>query len=189
MTDAAGAGEAVQVPPIRTRRLDLVSLDIPVLEALERGDVAAAGDLLGAAVPDDLPADLADFVRFRLDTLRVDPSRRPWLGRAMVLDEPAGRRVVGIVGFHDAPDAEGRAEIGYRVDAAYRRRGYALEAVEAVFDWAAERGATRFVASVSPDNEASLALIERFGFVQTGSQIDEIDGLELVFETTWPPSG
>ncbi len=186
MTDAAGGAEAAAVPPIRTRRLELVSLDIPVLEALDRGDVIAAGELLGATVPADLPGDLADFVRFRLDTLRADPARRPWLGRAMVLAESEGRRVIGIIGFHDAPDAEGRAEVGYRVDRGYRRQGYALEAVGAMFDWAAEQGVTRFIASVAPDNEASRALIERFGFVQTGSQIDEIDGLELVFETVWP---
>ena len=33
-----------------------------------------------------------------------------------------------------------------------------------------------------PDNEPSLALIRRAGFVEVGSQIDEIDGLELIFE-------
>jgi len=35
---------------------------------------------------------------------------------------------------------------------------------------------------VSPDNEPSLNLVRKLGFAQTGSQIDEIDGLELVFE-------
>ena len=37
-------------------------------------------------------------------------------------------------------------------------------------------------ASISPDNEPSLALIHKAGFVEAGSQIDEIDGLELIFE-------
>ncbi len=37
-------------------------------------------------------------------------------------------------------------------------------------------------ASVSPDNEPSLAIVRRLGFTQVGEQIDEIDGLELVFE-------
>ena len=43
-------------------------------------------------------------------------------------------------------------------------------------------------ASISPDNEPSLALIRKAGFVEVGSQIDEIDGLELIFEkpaATW----
>jgi L-amino acid N-acyltransferase YncA len=47
-------------------------------------------------------------------------------------------------------------------------------------------GITRFLASISPDNQASLNLTAGFGFRQVGEQMDEIDGLELVFETTWP---
>ena len=37
-------------------------------------------------------------------------------------------------------------------------------------------------ASISPDNEASLATIAGFGFVQVGEQWDDQDGLELLFE-------
>jgi L-amino acid N-acyltransferase YncA len=43
-------------------------------------------------------------------------------------------------------------------------------------------------AVMSPDNEPSLRLAQTFGFKQVGEQIDEIDGLELVFEKTWPPA-
>ena len=57
-----------------------------------------------------------------------------------------------------------------------------------MFDWAAtEHGIHRFIASVRPDNEASLGLVRSYGFVQTGTQIDEVDGLELVMEAPWPP--
>jgi [ribosomal protein S5]-alanine N-acetyltransferase len=48
------------------------------------------------------------------------------------------------------------------------------------------------VASVSPRNPASLALVRSLGFRQVGKQIDEVDGLELVFERALPldpPSG
>ena len=51
-----------------------------------------------------------------------------------------------------------------------------------MWDWAAQHGARILRASISPDNEPSLALIRRAGFVEVGSQIDEIDGLELIFE-------
>jgi RimJ/RimL family protein N-acetyltransferase len=36
------------------------------------------------------------------------------------------------------------------------------------------------VASVSPDNAASLAVVRRLGFVKTGEEVDEVDGLEWV---------
>ncbi len=197
MTDpaAGGAGHGgptapavPSIPSIRTARLELVSMSVAFLEALERDDPAAASREIGAEVPPGMPEDLANFVRYRLATLRVDPARQPWLGRAMVLDDASGaRRVIGTIGVHDAPDEEGPVEIGYRVEPEYRRRGYAMEAVRAMFDWAAERGVHRFIASVSPDNEASLALTAPLGFQEVGSQIDEIDGLELVFEASWLP--
>ena len=73
--------------------------------------------------------------------------------------------------------------MGYRVDPAYRRIGVATEVVRALFDWAArEHGVTRFRASIAPDNVASLAIASRFGFRQVGEQMDDVDGLELVFE-------
>ena len=37
-------------------------------------------------------------------------------------------------------------------------------------------------ASISPDNAASLATLAKFPFIHVGDQMDEIDGLELVFE-------
>jgi len=43
--------------------------------------------------------------------------------------------------------------------------------------------------SISPDNEPSLRLAQQFGFRQVGEQMDEIDGLEYVFETSWPKQG
>lgn len=165
-------------------------MSVPFLEALGRGDVESASREIGALVPPWLPHQLEHFVQYRLATLRVDPSARPWLGRALVLTEPDGtRRVIGTAGFHAPPDSEGRVEVGYRVDPEYRRQGYALEAVRGLLDWAAARGVHRFIASISPDNDASLALAAKLGFREIGEQIDEIDGLELVFETRWPQGG
>jgi RimJ/RimL family protein N-acetyltransferase len=48
-------------------------------------------------------------------------------------------------------------------------------------------GGDALFASVAPGNLPSLAVVRRFGFVQTGVQIDEIVGEELVFEITRTP--
>jgi [ribosomal protein S5]-alanine N-acetyltransferase len=180
--------EADPVPPILTPRLELVSMTVPFMEALLAGDTAMASAEIGAAVPDNLRDHLEDFLRYMLAQVVADPSIRRWLGRAMVLPDPDGtRRVIGTIGFHGPPDDRGRLEIGYSVQSSFRRRGFAREAVRAMFDWAAtEHGIRRFIASISPTNEASLALARGFGFVQTGEQMDEIDGLELVLEADWP---
>jgi len=179
------------VPSIRTDRLTLESMSIPFMEALARKDVEAAGMEIGADVPLWIAEQLQHFLQFRLAQLAVDPSIRTWLGRAMVRTDEAGtRQVVGSLGFHGAPDTEGRLEVGYSVDPLHRRQGYAREAISALFDCAyRSHGITRFVASISPQNDASLNLAAQFGFKQVGEQMDDVDGLEYVFETTWPRPG
>ena len=37
-------------------------------------------------------------------------------------------------------------------------------------------------ASISPANTASLATLRPFGFTRVGDQIDDVDGVELLFE-------
>jgi RimJ/RimL family protein N-acetyltransferase len=146
------------------------------------GNLEAASRLIGAALPAGWPGTAARTLRLRLSQMAVDPEVQPWLLRAMVLREPA-RVLVGRIGFHAQPDPSGAVEIGYAVEAAFRRRGFAEEAVRGMLDWASrEHGISLFIASVSPSNVASLALVRKFGFVQTGSQWDDEDGEELVFE-------
>lgn len=163
-------------------------MTVPFMEALLRTDLDAAARDVGAAVPAWLPVQLDHFLQYRLAQLAADPSIRGWLGRVMVLEQPPGdRRVIGSIGFHGPPDELGRLEIGYSVDPGYRRRGYAIEAVRAMFDWARSRhGVTRFLASVAPGNTPSLGLIGQLGFRRIGEQVDPIDGLEYVFEADWP---
>ncbi len=175
-----------EVPTIPTPRFELVSMSVPFMRALLGRDLAAAADEIGAGVPPDLPDRLDGFLQFRIADLALDPEAQPWLGRAIVLtdeDPPARRWIIGSVGFHAPPGPDGRVEVGYHVEPEYRRRGVAAEAITALFDWAArEHGVTRFRASIAPDNAASLAVVAHFGFRQTGVQLDDIDGQELVFD-------
>ena len=171
------------VPAIRTDRVELVSMSLPFMQALVAGDLDAAARELGAALPPGMREDLRNFLGYRIPVLEADPASRPWLGRAIVVTHPDGRReVIGTIGFHAPPDETGRVEIGYRVEAAFRRRGIASECIRALLAWAESQGIHRFRASVAPGNVASLAIIRSLGFHQVGVQVDEIDGEELVFE-------
>jgi RimJ/RimL family protein N-acetyltransferase len=182
---------AASIAPIRTARFELVSMSMAFMRALVARDLPAAEAEIGAEVPVDFPDQLDNFLQFRIADLELDPAAQPWLGRAIVLTEPDGTRtIIGSAGFHSPPDPDGRVEIGYRVEAPYRRQGVATEVVRALFDWAHAQGVDRFRASVSPDNVASLGVIGQFGFQQVGVQIDDIDGEELVFDLEgWPPEG
>ena len=118
--------------------------------------------------------------------MRREPASQEWLVRAVVLRSDS--RMVGHAGFHGPPGVNGPAkpdavEVGYTVFPEFRGHGYATEAAQALMDWATEtHGVRRFIASVAPGNEPSLAIVRKLGFVHTGEQWDEEDGLELVFE-------
>jgi RimJ/RimL family protein N-acetyltransferase len=105
------------------------------------------------------------------------------VGEPGVVWAPVFGVAVGRAGFHGPPDEAGTVEVGYAIDPAYRRRGYALAALATLLDRAAREPAVSTVrASVRPDNQASRALVESFGFVPVGQQWDDEDGLETVYE-------
>ena len=64
---------------------------------------------------------------------------------------------------------EGRAEFGYVIGAWARRRGVGLRALDLYARWALESlGVARLELLVQPDNEPSLALGRRAGFIEEG---------------------
>jgi RimJ/RimL family protein N-acetyltransferase len=175
------------VASIRTERVELVPMSLAFMRALVAGDLDTATREMGADLPAGLAEDLRNFLNYRIPDLEADPSIQPWLGRGIILTHPDGRReFVGSLGFHNAPDENGRVEIGYRVEPAFRRRGIVTECVRALLAWAETQGVNHFRASVAPGNVASLAVIRSFGFHQVGVHMDEIDGEELVFELDRP---
>jgi ribosomal-protein-alanine N-acetyltransferase len=166
--------------PAPQHEVVLVPLRAPALEALLRGDLAAASAEAGAPLTVYF-LDERWLWQLRLDQAATDPGALEWTARAAV-DAMTGA-VVGHVGFHGPPDEHGTVEVAYAVDPAWRRRGYAGAMLGAALRWAtAAPGVTVVRASVSPGNAASLATLRPFGFAHVGEQVDEVDGLELVFE-------
>jgi RimJ/RimL family protein N-acetyltransferase len=179
-----GACLGLSTPVIVTPRLELVSLAPAFLRASLAGQTAEAAALIQASLPPAWPSGHERLLRRRLAQLEANPADQPWLLRAILRRAAQVRPLVGLVGFHAAPDPTGTLEIGYRVEPAARRHGYATEAVQALFAWAAASPAVeRFRASIQPDNAPSLKLIDRFGFTRTGQRWDDEDQVvELVFE-------
>jgi RimJ/RimL family protein N-acetyltransferase len=164
------------------QRVRIVHLDGPVFAALAAGDLAAA-----EAVS---PVPLSEFLvgpecrgtwRRRRDQVALDPADAGWV-TGIIWDEE--RQVaVGRAGFHGRPDAAGLVEIGYAVDPAYRRRGYARAAFEALLARAAADPLVRRVrVTIAPDNLASYGLAAGYGFTKVGEQWDDEDGLEIIYE-------
>jgi [ribosomal protein S5]-alanine N-acetyltransferase len=150
----------------------------------------ADGDLAGANAVS--PVQLSEWMvsegsvrtwQYRAVQAIQTPEDLPWITGVLWDDE--AQTAVGQSGFHAAPDADGMVEVGYGVDPVYRRRGYARAALEIAIERSRSEPAVRTLrATISPDNEASLALIRQYPFVHNGEQWDDEDGLELIYELT-----
>ncbi len=78
------------------------------------------------------------------------------------------RRIIGEIDFHGPPDAEGRVEFGYGMQAEYRNRGYMTEAARALLAWAfSHPEITAVVAETDKDNAASARVLQKNGAVFT----------------------
>ena len=157
----------------------IVHLAAPVFRALASVDLAAANTV--SPVP--LPAYFAgpEWRAVCGKQVAEDPASAAWV-TGVIWDER--RQVaVGRAGYHGPPDPSGMVEIGYAVDPAYRRRGYARAALEALLQRAAREPRVRTVrVTISPGNVPSYQLASQYGFTEVGEQWDDEDGLEIIYE-------
>jgi [ribosomal protein S5]-alanine N-acetyltransferase len=167
---------------VASEHLNLVPMSLALMQALQRGDRQSAQQMVGYRLPAQWPRGMGSVLRFRIAIALDRPETLPLLLNTMVLRADP-EVVVGRIGFHGPADDSGVLEIGYEVFRAYRRRGYAREAVIAMFDWAQrDPQVRRFRATVSPQNLPSRRLVVGLGFVQFGTQWDDHDGEETIFE-------
>jgi len=91
--------------------------------------------------------------------------------------------VIGSAGFHDLPDTHGMIEIGFGIVDVMQNQGFGKELLLGMWKMISERSDVQTLRyTVSPDNEPSLHIIRKLGFVLVGEQMDEEDGLELIYE-------
>ncbi|GAB3417611.1 GNAT family N-acetyltransferase [Flindersiella endophytica] len=159
-----------------------MNLSAPVFRALADGDLVAANAASPVPLTDYFVGpDWRPVWRMRSTQVEDDPDSAGWV--TGVIWDKQRQLAVGRAGYHGPPDADGMVEIGYAVDPAYRRQGYARAALEALLHRAAvEPQVTTVRVSISPDNLASYQLASQYGFVEVGSQWDDEDGLEMIYE-------
>ncbi len=171
---------------ITTPRLILRLMTEDFLEATLNENTGKAETLIGLKISPDW-FDEKDLAAIRLDDYRKDPNYILWGLRAIGLKSSG--EMVGYIGFHTSPDAEylrkfapHAVEFGYTIFFNYRRQGFALEAAAGLMNWAKEQyPLENFILSVSPTNPASTAMTKKLNFEPIGEQIDEVDGLEIVY--------
>ena len=171
---------------IYSPHLELVALSPDFLRASINDDLEAASQLIRLSIPSEW-LEAKWLMEMRLAKMRENPATEPWLLRAVGLRET--RTMVGFIGFHTLPGADylssyarDSVEFGYTIFPDYRGKGYASEAAQALMDWATrQHHVMRFVVSISPSNEPSLRIAQKFGFRKVGTVTDPEDGVEDVF--------
>ena len=89
-----------------------------------------------------------------------------------VAEEKSTGRFLGELGFISArralePSIHAYPEVGWSFMAEVHGQGFASEALEAALKWgAAHFGKRRYAAIIAPENEPSLKLAAKFGFVE-----------------------
>ena len=166
------------------RGLQLVHVPSPVLHALGDDDATLAMELApNLLTPYLLGEECQGLWRYRSKQIAENPNDSAWITRIAV--DTRTSTPVGLAGFHGRPDARGMVEMGYRIDPAFRRKGYARTALEILLDVASRESEVHIVrATISPDNVASRNLITQYRFHEVGEQWDEEDGLETIFEVS-----
>ena len=169
-------------PVIETPRLELHHISAPDLITLfeDRDDTAAISGK-GFINPLRVLIDFQGPLAWRVPQVKADPACNKWFVRWIVLKD--NQEIIGSTSFHGAPDANGMLEIGLGIESEYQNQGFAKESLLGMWRWALTFPQIRtFRYTVSPDNAASVAVINHFGFEHKGQQMDEIDGPEDIYE-------
>ena len=171
---------------IETPRLRLRYMSEDFLLACHDDDATLAEGLIGMKV-DSRWLREKNLMALRLGDLQNDPEYAPWSLRAIGNAETG--TMVGHIGFFSRPNPRylrpyvpDGVELGYAVYPPYRRRGYAIEAIRGLLQWAVmEHGVENFVMATEPENSAAISLAGKLGFEKAAEHVDPEDGLEYVF--------
>lgn len=170
---------------IETERLNLRLVPLAGLAATAAKDLAACRNILGLSLNDEWLEE-SWVAELRLRQWTDNPAYGPWSIRAIGLKETGD--VIGNINCHHVPMRFQlrektciAVEIGYTIFGAWRRQGFATEAIHGLALWAETIGVEAIILSVSPGNAPSRSLAAKLGAAQIGSQIDDIHGPQDIF--------
>lgn len=118
---------------------------------------------------------------FRIPRVKKDPDFAE-IGLILAVDKSRSE-IVGSAGFHDFPNQEGMIEVGFGIVPERQNIGFGKELLFGMWDWICKKPEVKILRyTVSPTNAPSMHIIKNLGFSEVGEQIDDVDGIELIFE-------
>ncbi|NJN16817.1 MAG: GNAT family N-acetyltransferase [Oscillochloris sp.] len=169
---------------LETARLLLVQTPFEVLENRLQQDsfvaeIALPTGAITVTFPPEWPGDALVLFPLMIEQYRNAPADLAWGGTLIDRSELVAVGQIGCKGFPE----NGSIEIGYNVNPAYHRRGYATEMVSALVTWLFRQPMVdRVSAECRVDNIGSSRVLKRTGFVRIGERFDLEDGDLYVWE-------
>ncbi len=157
---------------LRTDRLLLVPAQIIHLESLIAGQLAFEG-LYGSVADGYL--EFPGALEAALEHLKSGEHQPAWASHLFIY--PEDDRLVGFGGYHSAPNADGVVEFGYGIAPAYRGKGFATEAAQALIDQAFADAAVKIViAHTLARSSPSARVLIKSGLLPVTEIIDPDEG-------------
>ena len=167
---------------INTKDLTLYTVELAEYELLE-ADYAHPKLWLdrGFSDPHKYFLNNRNPIPYRINQVRKDPKVAKYLLRVAVLRE--SMEIIGSAGFHNLPDENGMIEIGFGIDPTFQNMGYGKQLLHGMWNWVVyEPGVKTLRYTVSPSNLISKQIIQKLEFDLVGEQVDDIDGVEEIYE-------
>lgn len=159
-------------PILTTSRLilrEIVPDDTPGIFSI-RGDFAVTRYNIGAAYAE---MARAEELIFAMTTKYQEQKEIRW-GITLKSEQGGDGTVIGMCGFNYWNRTDRRGSIGFDLAQAYWRRGIMREALEAILRFGfTQMDLNRIEANASAENAASIALLERLGFRNEGTQEEQ----------------
>lgn len=158
---------------LETERLRLIPATLELADA-DLHNRMEFSHQLGATVLDGWPPPLNDegSMKYTVDYLRAHPEGAGWAAWYWVAKKHKSV-AIGMGGFKGVP-AAGTVEIGYSLLPVFQKKGYAMEAVAALLDWAfGHEEVDRVIAETLPELTPSIRLLEKSGFANIGKGSEE----------------
>lgn len=163
---------------IATENLKLVPCELRHFEAILT-DQRELERLLGVTVFDDwyeFPGVSGiETIRHTYKYLKANPDALGWWMYLFIHSKD--NALIGIGGYKGKADEAGMVEIGYAIIPAYRRKGLATEAAQALIDHAFSHQHVQMVdAHTLPERNASVKVLEKVGMKFVGTAHDPDEG-------------
>lgn len=110
-----------------------------------------------------IPETIADVESFINNIAKQIDEPGTWFQFSII--EKNSEKIVGDIGVHFWDKENRQVEIGCTLNKNFQKKGYASESLKRIIDYLfTELNKHRIIASIDPNNENSVRLVERIGF-------------------------